>query len=166
MGRHQDKQASWVIPAAVALAGLMVGGGYALARSDPAPAAAEQVVPPTSEMSRGELTVPKPEAVPSMELQAPRVQAGARTGSPAATPSPARPAARPAPAQEAPRPAPVPDYRQGRIMEPLEPDGHERERAYARCEQASHTNDYGVVAYGSWEAAERRCQEYLGNLTD
>jgi hypothetical protein len=30
-------------------------------------------------------------------------------------------------------PAPEIDYREGRIMEPLEDDGQERERAYARC---------------------------------
>jgi hypothetical protein len=46
-------------------------------------------------------------------------------------------------------------------MEPAEPDGKEAERAYARCERAIHTNDYGLLTYGSWVLAEAACQVYL-----
>jgi hypothetical protein len=64
-------------------------------------------------------------------------------------------------ASATPSPEPVPDYRASRIMEPLEPDGRERQRAHARCLQQVFHEKYGVLAFGSIEAALAHCATFL-----
>jgi hypothetical protein len=46
-------------------------------------------------------------------------------------------------------------------MEPSTPDGQESQRAHARCLNAVLHKDYGILAYGSLEAALAHCATYL-----